>query len=188
MTTLFKSTLRPLLAIASLAVVSCSTTVDMPKGTSKGYTSARLVQRNPNLTPNTATQAQVHPMIQKSIAKQFTSHGLSYGKNPAQLTVAYLVIYQEPGMTARFEDYFGYGRSTEEIADLAHTRGVIDNKNPDYFKRAGIVVDVIDSGTNKLVYRNFAAGDVVTGASDSTRAARIDTVVGQALQPFFGKN
>jgi hypothetical protein len=49
-------------------------------------------------------------------------------------------------------------------------------------------VDVIDSGTNKLVYRNFAAGDVVTGASDRTRSARIDTVVGQALQPFFEKN
>jgi hypothetical protein len=187
MNSLLKYTLRPLLAIASLAIVSCSTNVEMPKGTSKGYTSARLVQRNPNLTPDTATQAQVHPMIQKSIARQFSSHGLSYGKKPAELTVAYLVIYQEPGMTARYEDYFGYGRSTEEIADLAHTRGVIDNKNPDYFKRAGIVVDVIDSRTNKLVYRNFAAGDVVTGASDATRAARIDTVVGQALQPFFGK-
>jgi hypothetical protein len=187
MTTLLKSTLRPLLAIASVAIVSCSTGVEMPKGTSKGYTSARLVQRNPNLTPNTATQAKVHPMIQKSIAKQFTSHGISYGKNPAELTVAYLVIYQEPGMTARYEDYFGYGRSTDEIADLAHTRGVIDNKKPDYFKRAGIVVDVIDSSTNKLVYRNFAAGDVVTGASDATRTARIDTAVGQALQPFFEK-
>lgn len=185
MTALLKSAIRPLLAIASLAIVSCSTGVDMPKGTSKGYTSARLVQRNPNLTPETATQAQVHPMIQKSIAKQFTARGLTYGKNPAELTVAYLVIYQEPGMTARYEDYFGYGRSTEEIANLAHTRGVIDNKNPDYFKRAGIVVDVIDARTNKLIYRNFAAGNVVTGASDSTRAARIDTAVGQALAPFF---
>jgi hypothetical protein len=187
MKSLLKTTFRPLLAIASLAVISCSTNVDMPKGTSKGYTSARLVQRNPNLKADTATQTQVHQMIQKSIASQFTSHGLTYGKSNAELTVAYLVIYQEPGMTARYEDYFGYGRSTEEIADLAHTRGVIDNKNPDYFKRAGIVVDVIDSSTNKLVYRNFAAGDVVTGASDGTRAARINTVVGQALEPFFGK-
>ncbi len=187
MTALLKSTLHPLLAIASMAIVSCSTNVEMPKGTSKGYTSARLVQRNPNLKADTATQTQVHGMIQKSIAKQFTSHGLSYGRNPAQLTVAYLVIYQEPGMTARYEDYFGYGRSTEEIADQAHTRGVIDNQNPDYFKRAGIVVDVIDSSTNKLVYRNFAAGDVVTGASDATRSARIDAAVGQALAPFFGK-
>lgn len=185
MNSLLKSTFRPLLALASLAIVSCSTNVDMPKGTSKGYTSARLVQRNPNLKSDTATQAKVHQMIQKSIANQFTSHGLTYGKGNAELTVAYLVIYQEPGMTARYEDYFGYGRSTEEIADLAHTRGVIDNKNPDYFKRAGIVVDVIDARTNKLVYRNFAAGDVVTGASDSTRSARINTAVDQSLDGFF---
>lgn len=188
MNAFLKTTTRTLLAIASLAAVSCSTNVDMPKGTSKGYASARLVQRNPNLTPNTATQTLVHPMIQKSIGNQFTSHGLSYGKANAQLTVAYLVIYQEPGMTARYEDYFGYGRSTEEIADLAHTRGVIDNKRPDYFKRAGIVIDVIDSSTNKLVYRNFAAGDVITGASESSRVSRINAAVGQALQPFFGKN
>ena len=189
MTALLKSTIRSLLAIASLAIVSCSTNVDMPKGTSNGYTSARLVQRNPNLTASTtATQSKIHGMIQKSIASQFNSHGLTYGHGNAELTVAYLVIYQEPGMTARYEDYFGYGRSSEEIADLAHTRGVIDNKRPDYFKRAGIVVDVIDARTNKLIYRNFAAGDVVIGASDSTRAARIDTAVGQALAPFFGKS
>ena len=157
----------------------------MPKGTSKGYTSARLVQRNPNLTAITRHRTKVHRMIQKSIANQFTSHGLAYGKSDADLTVAYLVIYQEPGMTARYDDYFGYGRDADEIADLAHTRGVIDSKRPDYFKRAGIVIDVIDSRTNKLVYRNFAAGDVVTGASDGTRAARIDAAVGQALSPFF---
>jgi len=42
------------------------------------------------------------------------------------------------------------------------------------------VIDVIDSRTNKLVYRNFTAGDVA-------RAARINAAVGQALQPFFGK-
>lgn len=186
METLLKTSIRSLLAIASLAVVSCSTSVEMPKGTSKGYTSARLVQRDSNLSASTtATQTRIHGMIQKSIASQFTSHGLNYGKSGAELTVAYLVIYQEPGMTARYEDYFGYGRSSEEIADLAHTRGVIDNKRPDYFKRAGIVVDVIDARTNKLVYRNFAAGDVVTGASDSTRASRINAVVGQALSPFF---
>ena len=124
-------------------------------------------------------------MIQKSIARQFSAKGLAYGKGDADLTVAYLVIYQEPGMTARYDDYFGYGRDADEISDLAHTRGVLENKRPDYFQRAGIVIDVIDARTNKLVYRNFAAGDVVRGASDGTRAARIDAAVGQALSPFF---
>jgi hypothetical protein len=36
-----------------------------------------------------------------------------------------------------------------------------------------------------LVHRNFATGDVVRGVTPSTRAARIDTAVAQALAGFF---
>ena len=61
----------------------------------------------------------------------------------------------------------------------------MESSRPDYFQRAGIVVDVIDSGSNKLVFRNYSTGDVVRGVSDGTRAARIDAAVAQALAPFF---
>ena len=88
-------------------------------------------------------------------------------------------------MTATYPNYFGYGRSADEIADLAHTRGVLDSKRPDFFRQAGIVIDVIDSRTNKLVYRGFSKGDVVKNASAGTRAARIDAAVAQGLAPFF---
>lgn len=176
------------MAAAAFGLFSCAPTVDMPKGTCKGYTSARLVQRNPNQPKSTdATENQVNQMIQKSIAEQFSTHGLTYQSNSSDLTVAYLVIYQEPGMTKRFDDYFGYGRSAGDIAELAHKRGIIENKRADYFKRAGIVVDVIDSRTNKLIYRNFAAGDVITGVSANTRSTRISAAVTEALAPFFGK-
>ena len=174
-----------LIAIAALGLVSCSTSVDMPKGTSKGYTSARLVQRNPNSPAAGATEQQVHGMIQKSIARQFASKGMAYGKGDADLAVGYMVIYQEPGMTASYDQYFGYGRDSGQISDVAHTRGALENKRPDYFRQAGIVIDVIDARTNKLVYRNFAKGDVIKGASAGTRAARIDAAVGQALAPFL---
>lgn len=178
-----------LIAAASLGILSCTPGVDMPKGTSKGYTSARLVQRDPKRpAPTDATEKKINDMIQKSIAGEFTANGLAYGKGGADLTVAYMVIYQEPGMTARFEDYFGYGRDADSIGDLAHTRGALENENPNYFERAGILIDVIDSRSNKLVYRNFAKGDVVRNISDSTRASRINTIVSQALAPFFGKN
>jgi hypothetical protein len=158
----------------------------MPKGTVKGYTSARLIQRDPSLPAvSGANEKQVHGMIQKSLAKQFAAKGVAYGKGGADLVVAYLVIYQEPGMTATYPDFFGYGRSVEEISDLAHTRGVLDSSRPDYFRQAGIVIDVIDSRTNKLVYRGFSKGDVVKGASPATRASRIDAAVSGILTPFF---
>jgi hypothetical protein len=173
-------------AVAALAHVSCMPNVDMPKGTSKGYASARLIQRDPNLPSSTnPTEKQVHGMIQKSLAKTFSSKGMSYGKGGADLIVAYMVIYQEPGMTADYRDYFGYGRDANNIVETAHDRGVLDNKRPDYFRQAGILIDIIDARTNKLVYRKLAKGDVVVGAGPSTRAARIDAAVAEALAGFF---
>ena len=171
---------------AAVGLVSCGPSIEMPKGTSKGYTSARLTVRDPGAPAiSDPLEKQVHGMIQKSLAKQFPAKGLAYGKGNADLVVAYLVLYQEPGVTTEYNEFFGNGRSAEAITDRAHTRGVIDNKRPDYFRRAGIVIDVIDSKTNKLVFRNFATGDVVKNVSDSTRAARIDAAVAQALAPFF---
>lgn len=183
---MLKNSFRILTAIAAIGLVSCSTGVDMPKGTRKGYGSARLTVRDPNAPAITEpAEKQVHGMIQKSIARQFTSKGMAYGGGGADLVVAYMVIYQEPGMTARYDQYFGYGRDSDAISDLAHTRGALENKRPDYFRQAGLVIDVIDSRSNKLVYRNFVKGDVIKGAAADTRAARIDAAVSQALAPFL---
>ena len=183
---MFKQPIHLLIGIAAFCFVSCAPNVDMPKGTSKGYASARLIQRDPDLPAITnATEKQIHGMIQKSLAKTFTTKGMSYGKGGSDLIVAYLVIYQEPGMTADYRDYFGYGRDATEIASIAHQRGIIDNKRPDYFRQAGILIDVVDARTNKLVYRSLAKGDVVKGASAGTRAARIDAAVNDALAEFF---
>lgn len=176
----------PALLSAAVLFASCGGHVDMPKGTSKGFSSARLIQRSPNLPAITnPTEKQVHSLIQRSLAKQFTSRGMTYGKGDSDLIVAYMVIYQESGMTADFRDYFGYGRDADEIAKVAHYRGVVDSKRPDFFRQAGILIDVIDARTNKLVYRNFAKGDVVVNASPATRAARIDAAVADALADFF---
>ena len=180
--------LLKLAVVAALAMVvtSCGPSIEMPKGTSKGYTSARLTQRNPNLPAITnATEKGIHGMIQNSISKQFSAKGLAYGAADADLVVGYLVIYQEPGMTTSYQEYFGYGRSAEELTDVAQVRGTVEGKRPDYFRQAGIVVDVIDRKTNKLVYRGFAKGDVVKGVSDFTRATRINASVAQALAGFF---
>ena len=177
---------RSALLLAACLLGSCAPSVDQPKGTSKGYTSARLILRDPASPAITnPIEKQVHAMVQKSIASQFTGHGLSYGSGGSGLIVAYMIIYQEPGMTATYPQYFGYGRSEGEIADLAHTRGALENQRPDFFRQAGIVIDVIDSQTNKLVYRGFSKGDVVKNASAGTRASRINAAVAESLAAFF---
>lgn len=181
-----KSLTFPVLAALSLVLAACGPGIDLPKGTSKSYTSARLTQRNPSLPAvSDPTQRGIHDMIQNSLRRQFQAKGLAYGAANAELVVAYLVIYQETGMTASHEEYFGYGRDGAAITDRAHERGVIDSTRPDFFRQAGIVIDLIDSRSNKLVYRNIAKGDVIKGVSAGTRAARIDAAVAQALAGFF---
>ena len=103
----------------------------------------------------------------------------------ADLVVAYLLIIQDNASTLLIDDYFGYGRDAEHIADVAHIRGVVDNQRPDQFERGAIVVDVMDARTNKLVYRNWAKRDIHRGLSDSVRQQRIQEAVNEAMQKFF---
>jgi hypothetical protein len=174
-----------LLPLLALIFASCANKVDMPRGTSKGYSSARLIERNPGATISDPTERKVHGMIQRSLAGSFKGKGMSWGGGSSDLIVAYMVIYQEPGMTASYDDYFGYGRDGNQIAERAHDVGVLESKRPDYFHSAAVIVDVIDAKTNELVYRNYAQGDVVSGVSDGQRQSRIDAAVAQALGEFF---
>ena len=177
-----------LLAVAACAAVftSCSSSIDMPKGNSRGYTSARLVKRAPNSPAITSSrEKRVHNLIQGNIKAQFKARGMGYNAPNADLVVGYMVVYQDNAMTTSFDDYFGYGRDSHKILDVAHKKGVIDGNRPDYFERAGLIVDVVDTKTNKLVYRNVSVGDLVNGASDVERKDIIAAAVNEALVPFF---
>ncbi|MGC6465641.1 MAG: DUF4136 domain-containing protein [Akkermansiaceae bacterium] len=187
---MLKNALCFLSVVSCLGFVSCTSTggVDMPKGTGKGYTAARLPVLDPNYTvPTSAREDQVHKMIQNSLKANFKANGMGFGQSNSDLIVAYMVIYQELGMTTRSTKYFGNNADTERIAEVAHLKGAVDTGRPDFFQQAGIIVDVMDARTNKLIYRNVAKGDVVKGVSDSTRAQRINGAVTQALAPFFRK-
>ena len=57
---------------------------------------------------------------------------------------------------------------------------------PESFERAGLLVDVIDAKTNKLVYRNIFAGDITRGVSDAARSQRIELLGIFFLGKVFG--
>jgi hypothetical protein len=175
------------LALSFLA--SCSSSVDMPKGTAKGHHSARLINPGgmvkpaPDFLPELP---KVNRMVQKALAQDFKAHGMSVGSPGSDLVVGYLLIVQNNGATTAFDDYFGYGRSVDAIVDEAHKRGVLSkNPRPDAFVTGAIVVDVLDAKTNKLIYRNFAKRDIARNISDSARQQRINQTVQEALAPFF---
>lgn len=179
--------LRLLIAgVCALGLSACSNSIDMPKGNSRGYNSARIVKRAPDSAPiKSSRERAVHNLIHKNIQSQFTSRGLGFNTPDSDLVVAYMVIYQDSSITTSFDEYFGYHRNSEEILNEAHERGVVDGKRPDYFERAGLLVDVIDSKTNKLVFRNISVGDLVHGPSDVQRPEVVRAAVNEALAPFF---
>ena len=163
---------------------SCSSGVDTPNGSSRGYGSARLIAKQLD-RETTSNEATVHRMIHSSIASQFKSHGMAYNQAGSDLLVAYLVVLQDNAMTTYLDEYYGSGEDAQSISDQAHERGVIKGKRRESFERAGLVVDVLDAKTNELIYRNYYVDDIVRGTTDAVRAQRINNAVNSALAPFF---
>ena len=179
---------KQILSLAALAgallLASCSSGIDTPSGSIGNYTSARMIAIKPS-AQTTAEERSIHNMIQNSIKAQFTSRGKSFGQPGAELVVAYLVVYQDNAMTTYYDAYFGSGNDAEAISDEAHLRGVTNGERRESFERAGLIVDVLDARTNKLIFRNYSTGDIVRGVSSQTRAARVNDAVTRALSAFF---
>lgn len=175
------------ITIVAIVATSCtSVSLPVPKGSSKGYTSARLVKTAGQIQDEGPEgSAEVNNAIQRSIRNQFKTRGMTFGDPNADLIVAYMLIRQGVGMTTMNKDYFGHGRDPDAIFDEAHRRGAIKNKRPDAFKSGTLVIDIIDAKTNKLVYRNYTTRDLLDGVSPVQRDARINVAVAQTLAPFF---
>jgi hypothetical protein len=178
-----------LILTASLAVAlaGCSS-VEMPKGNSKGYSTARFEVEGAKPLPKFAKiDADVNGMIQKSVSELFVKCGLTFrpATDTSDLVVAYLLIMQNAVGTTAIEDYFGNGRDAESLISAAHEKWVVKGNPEDRFEAGTLVVDVLHSGTGKLIYRGYARGEIDRDISDEVRQDRIAAAVAEALQPFF---
>lgn len=175
---------RLLLFLLPIALFSACQTVPQPKGSSHGYRSARLVR--PHSAPAVANpDDRVNHAIQSALASTFHARGFAIQSANADLIVAYLILVQDNVTTTMINDYFGSGRSAMDIADFAHERGVIRNNKADSYQAGTLVIDIIDSKTGKLIYRDYATRDVTGGLSDAQLKAHADSAVQQALAKFF---
>ena len=183
--------LRPIFIILlAVALLSCSSDLDstdiyLPKGTSKGYRTVRLTSESPHqATPARYQDGQ--RLIRKALEGQFRTKGLQVTTGPADLLVGHLVIVQDGIMTTSLDEYFGSGIEAKAISDLAHQRGVDESGGTGNFKKAGLVIDVMDARTQKLVFRNYVKRDLLpAGTPDATRRQIIDQAVAETLAPFF---
>ena len=174
--------------LLAVAVSSCST-IDMPKGSSREYSSARFIRVNPASKLHAAAPSKnkkVNAMIQEAITAQFEHNGLRMTENDADLIIGYLLIRQDNVSTAMVNDHFGYSRDSDKIINRAHELDVIvKGGRTEAFEVGAIVIDLIDAKTNELVYRNYAKRDIVNNISDDAREERITGAVSEALSAFF---
>ncbi len=181
-------TLRVLTIAICSALCACQS-LEIPKGHSSGYQTARFVEvrKNPFARNTTALEdsAEVNQMVKNAIASDFQRHGLSMVQGDADLIIAHMLLRQGNISTTRNQEYFGYGRDADAIMNEAHERGVLKKSRPDTFDDGAVVIDILDAKTNKLVYRGFAKGAVMPGISAGARQARINSAVTQALKEFF---
>ncbi len=174
----------PLVCLLPLALLSACQTVEQPKGSAHGYKSARLVR--PKSVPTFANpDDRANHAIQSALASTFRGKGFAVDPANADLTVAYLIVLQNNATTQLIDDYFGFGRSSMQIAEIAHDRGVIRNNRADYYQAGTVVIDIIDNKTGKLVYRDFATRDVTNDMSDAQLQAHANSAVQEALAKFF---
>jgi len=174
----------------SLALFTGCETINMPAGTSEGYSSARFFKAGGELKPSFVdADVDLTAIIQPAIREEFAKHGITVrdtDSEPADLVIAYLLLAQSPSSTASIAAYFGYGRASE-ITDRAHKIGVLNQDDQGLYRRGAIIIDLLDTRTDELVYRHIAVRDAIPHPTDKQREERIRSAVKEALSGFFAE-
>mgnify|MGYP001814978206 CR=1 FL=1 len=172
-----------LLSLLAICFSGC-TSVPMPKGSSKGYSSVRFIAPNAPLGEDASARfVEANAMIKAAIANQMEEHGLEVVEGKADLIVAHLIIFQDNVSTSYSNQYYGL-QDFSDLVTLAHKEGT-KKHYPENVQKRALVIDVIDAETYKLVYRNYVLSGMLTNLSEEDRQEYIDAAVAQTLQQFF---
>ena len=164
-----------------LSLAGCSST--RPE-VDTGSISARtfsFINTQGKATPEFAEQRQqVHSLFQGAITQGLARRQVSRVEQGGDVTVAYLIIAGNNVVTTSINDYFGYGRDSAKLADIAHTK-YTNNKNPNYYEAGTLLIDIIDSKSWKVLYRGHATRAVQKNISAEAQAVRVNEVVEEIL-------
>ena len=173
--------LSALAAVALLFAGCSSTPTQVDKGPIKAN-SFSFVNIASRPKPDYADQrAEVNKQIQDAITANLARFNVQPVASGGDITVAYLVIIGNNATTRSINDYFGYDRDATAIGEIAHKR-YTQNGNPNYFEAGTIVIDLIDSRTNKLLKRGYASRPLLANPTTEVRNARIQQAVEEAMQ------
>ena len=165
----------------TLLIAGCKTPTQVNEGPIKAATFSFF---RPGPLPEAASsenRQQMHGLGQQAISNDLTGKGLQKAADNGDVTIAYLVITGNNASTSSINDYFGY---TDDAASLA--RGVhkayTESDRRDYFEAGTLIIDLLDSRTHELLFRNHVTRSVLRNASLDVRQARIQEAVNAALK------
>ncbi|ADE54557.1 DUF4136 domain-containing protein [Coraliomargarita akajimensis] len=176
-------TLLTTLALSLIAGLTACSTIDMPKGSSAGYSSYRLFKEVPTESQTFANQGNSALLrVESEIQRILQEGGLEQQAAEADLLVSYLIIVQSNAVSTTIDDY--YAQSSSEILAKAHKEVTVKNSFPADFQAGTLVIDIVDLKTEKLIYRNYASNEVIPGLSPEERKQRITQAVEKTLAGF----
>ena len=172
-----------ILLLLALCLAGC-TSVPLPKGSSKGYSTVRFVAPNQALGNDDAHAfVESNRMINEAITDQMEKHGIQVVEGHADLIAAHLIILQDNVSTHYNNQYYGL-QDFSDIVTLAHKKGM-KKHSPEHVQKRALVIDLIDANTYKLVYRNYALSGTLANLSTEELQEYINTAVANTLQQFF---
>jgi len=179
-----KYTLILLLAASFLISGCASTPTRVNSGTVKAKTFSFVNIGQRSKDPNVESRKRVNSAIQETIKQNLESRGLTYTEARGDVTVAYLVIVGNNVGTTAIRDYFGYGRDSQDLQEKAHKAVAVDNKNPNFFEAGTLLIDLIDSQSQKLLFRNYTSRELFKDLPESIRMANLKNSVELILKPL----
>lgn len=169
------------LMVAAVAITGCKTPTRVDKGPIKAATFSFL---RPGPLPEAAfadNRQQIHAMVQAAIADDLAAKGLRRVAEGGDVTVAYLIIVGNNATTEAINDYFGYGPDAIALTDKAH-EAYTGGKQRNYFEAGTLLIDIIDSQTHKVHFRNYVTREILRNPTAAVRQARIQEAVNDVLQ------
>jgi hypothetical protein len=98
--------------------------------------------------------------------------------------VAYLIVGGNNVATTSLNDYFGYSNDANALVDMIHKQQAVNDQSRNYFQQGTLIVDLVDPGTGKLLWRNSMQRDIVRNVTPETRVERIQEVTDAVFQPL----
>ena len=172
------------LTLCAMGILIGCSTISMPKGTSKGYSSARFVRVKESPMRGVSNNKALNQKLKQVIAAEMRRNGIDVAASGGDLVIAFMLMKQNNASTASINHYYGYSDDSEKISEKVHKK-IAKDGGRELFERGAIIIDLIDAKSSKLIYRNYAVRDVLGKVSAQERNKRIQSAVTEALADFF---